>query len=226
MNPSLRPRCQVCTRTLRDNEAGRLCCCSCEDAISSTLTALSRLFRRVTDLGTAALLPGVNARQERSAAQVTPAFPLRLDVISLTTTGGVATHLQHWVVDWYLELKFPPPVWSGSPAAQLNSAVYLLNRNLPWAVANRHDLLDLSRTASRYRQDFEVILEPQDRPHGRLAIGACPGSGPDQPCGRRLYAGGSDYKIRCSSCGSEWSRPEWPSLARVIADPPPPPPSL
>lgn len=97
-----------CGRRLWVAEAGRYACRPCEDQTAKRLAEIGPLFRRLSD--TAALMRGAARGGGATSGSKTPPIPPRLEVLSLTAAGGVATRLQAIEDSWRQALG-----WETSP---------------------------------------------------------------------------------------------------------------
>jgi hypothetical protein len=88
-------------------ELDRLVCRPCEEKAAKHLAELPALFRRLND--TATLMRGANRGGGTPTGTRTPPIPPRLDVLTLTGPGGVATRLQAIEDSWRQALGWATP---------------------------------------------------------------------------------------------------------------------
>ena len=123
--------CVKCRRTLWNSEleAGRWACGRCETEAAQRLRALPSLFRRISHLS--ALMKGATAGGGIGSPNREAPAPLKIHVLSLTTTGGVVTELQTIEDSWRQTLGWT--VGATRHHTDIDGATTFLTRNLRWA---------------------------------------------------------------------------------------------
>ncbi|MFF4848763.1 hypothetical protein [Streptomyces sp. NPDC001194] len=137
MNES--PNCLVCRRELWEDELGRYACKPCERRLDDHLRSLAGprgLYARLC----LRMEPGARGSGPRVSGSADAPIAGNLDVLDLTSDGGIVSTLEQWVEDWStygLGVQGTP----GRLQHRVDQAIATLRRNLAQAVL-RHPALD------------------------------------------------------------------------------------
>ncbi|GAA2803298.1 IBR domain-containing protein [Streptomyces showdoensis] len=198
------PACVKCHRPLwaAEIEAGRWACERCEADTAQHLRALPALYRRVNSL--AALTKGSPTDAAIGSPNREAPAPLKIDVLSLTTTGGVVTELQTIEDAWRQTLGWP--AGRTRHHTDIDGAVTFLINNLRWAceryeevgqdlrlIAQLHAQLTSIDTGTPPPKTFTVYCSTED-------------------CGGGMRVTLSTRHATCHDCGTAYSKTELGSL--------------
>ena len=207
------PTCSApnCGRQLWVSEAGRQVCRPCEDRTAARLRELPALFGRLNQAAT--LMRGAARGGGATSGSRTPPIPPRLEVLTLTAVGGVATRLRDIEDSWRKALGWTVAPWRGSSAQAVPEHIKFLVNNLPWAIDSYEsvgqDIEDLRRLHAEC-----TAVAANERRHGRVSIGRCPARYDDGTlCRADLTASADSHRVRCGTCGARWETlGEWKQL--------------
>ena len=215
------PACTNCARRLWIAELGRLICRPCQTAAQQHLTELADLH---TQLNTArALMPDTAGSRASSTSSGTPSgqrltapIPVHLDVLNLTSAGGLVTRLRDIEDSWRTALGWTHPVvkdpalvrtfapWRTNPAADVPRHLRFLLGNLEWACASYPEIAQDLQEIRRLHTEAGRALARTPRP-ARIKVGACPVLlADDTTCGTPLTATAGSRRIHCPGCGTHW----------------------
>lgn len=211
------------THRLWVDEIGRQVCRPCEDKTRDRLSELPGMFARLNS--SAALMRGARRGGNPTSGSRTPPIPPRLEVLSLTSAGGVATRLQAIEDSWRAALGWdlgPRAVdgrvlalWRGSPTRGVPARVKFLLNNLLWAADAYESVGDDVEEVRRLHAECTAALTEERKP-GRVSIGLCPVPLDGGPCAAPLTATTANTRVRCGSCGTQWAdMGEWRELRRA-----------
>ncbi|WP_275558516.1 hypothetical protein [Streptomyces sp. 5-6(2022)] len=195
------PTCTACSRDLWETEAGRQTCRPCETRTSERLGELVALHQQINT--SAALMRGARRGGAPTSGSRTPPIPPRLEVLSLTSAGGVATRLRDIEDSWRKALGWTVAPWRGSPGEAVPDHVRFLINNLPWACDAYESVGQDVEEIRRLHAECKQALS-HDRKPGRVNVGHCPTLIDKHPCGAQLTASAATSRIRCGTCGSQW----------------------
>lgn len=200
-----------CGRQLWVAEAGRYACRPCEDRTNKHLAELGPLFRRLNE--TATLMRGARRPGGATSGSRTPPIPPRLEVLTLTAVGGVATRLRDIEDSWRKALGWTVAPWRGSPVQAVPEHIKFLTNNLPWAVYSYESVGQDIDDLRRLHAECVAVAANEHRP-GRVNIGRCPTRGEDGTlCRADLTATASSHRVHCGQCGARWETlGEWKQL--------------
>ncbi|MEV4739808.1 hypothetical protein [Streptomyces sp. NPDC049555] len=191
-----RPTCCICPRLLWADELDRYVCRPCEQRITNHLAQLPGLVRDLHGL----VLPGRHTGEPtyRNRVGMTPAAPLRLDVLDVITT--VTATLDSWLRDWHEHLSWDAPAYRTDP---LTEAAAALCTNTPWAVERHPAVAEFATEVAELHRTVTGLLDPAKRAR---RIGHCPAPGVDgqQSCGAVLRYVPGATTITCSWCRTTW----------------------
>ncbi|MEH0442480.1 hypothetical protein QA811_02095 [Streptomyces sp. B21-102] len=187
-------RCVICPRQLLDHETGRFICLPCEHRIDADLRQLAgpaglyaRLCLRVQPERSAANHGAVSGTPGRGV-------PPNLEVLSLTSNGGIVSTLETWVEDWStygLAIQGA----GGRLQHRVDTAVSTLRRNLARA-ASRHPALDeFGKEIYKIRSQAEAIITGEKKPIPIPVV--C-------PCGTITSITLNTDGFECRTCGMEY----------------------
>jgi len=201
----------TCGRQLWVSEAGRYCCRPCEDKTAKRLTELPALFAQLNQ--TATLMRGATRGGGATSGSKTPPIPPRLEVLSLTAAGGVATRLRDIEDAWRKALGWTVAPWRGSPAQAAPEHLKFLINNLPWAVDSYESVGQDIDDLRKLHAECTAVAANEHRP-GRVKIGRCPTRLDDgHLCQAELTATASSHRVHCGTCGTKWETlGEWKHL--------------
>lgn len=187
------PRCVICPRQLLDHETGRFICLPCEHRIDADLRKLAgpaglyaRLCLRIQP-GRGSSGPAVSGTPGRGT-------PANLEVLSLTSNGGIVSTLETWVEDWS---TYGLGVQGGGGRLQhrVDTAVHTLRLNLARA-ASRHPALDeFGSEVGRAVRRAETIITGERQPL-TFAV-TC-------PCGTPTSITLNTDGFTCRTCDTEY----------------------
>ncbi|MCX4605482.1 hypothetical protein OG402_33995 [Streptomyces anulatus] len=192
-------------------ELGRLVCRPCEEQTAKRLAELGSLFRRLNE--TATLMRGARRPGGATSGSRTPPIPPRLEVLTLTANGGVATRLRDIEDSWRKALGWTVAPWRGSPLQAAPEHLRFLANNLPWAVDSYESVGQDIDDLRKLHAECTAVAANEHRP-GRVSIGRCPTRDDDgTPCRADLTATASSHRVRCGTCGARWETlGEWKQL--------------
>ncbi|MGH3584874.1 MAG: hypothetical protein ACRDQ0_01000 [Pseudonocardia sp.] len=206
-----------CGRRLWVSETGRVACRPCEDQTLKRLTEFPGLFQRLNE--TATLMRGAARGGGTTTGSKTPPIPPRLEVLSLTAGGGVATRLRDIEDAWRAALGWTVATWRGSPTQAVPEHIRFLVNNLPWAVDSYASVGQDIDELRKLHAECVAVAANERRP-GRVSIGRCPVRLDDgHPCRTDLTATATSHRVRCAGCGTRWETlGEWKQLRQAQDD--------
>lgn len=195
--------CIICSRDLWEDELGRYACRPCQQRIDTHLRELAGprgLYARLC------LRIQPDSRSTGTRVTGSPAAPIpgSLEVLSLTSNGGIVSTLESWVDDWASQ-GLGVRGDGGRLQHRVDQAVDTLRRNLEQA-CHRHPALD--ECAAEIRKI-----------HGR-SKGLVDGAAPIEfrlqcPCGGILKATLHTPGETCRQCGTQYGHGDVLRLPRV-----------
>lgn len=195
------------------DELTRLVCRPCEIETAKRLAELPSLFSRLNE--TATLMRGAARGGGATSGSKTPPIPPRLEVLSLTAAGGVATRLRDIEDSWRKALRWTVAPWRGSPEQAVPEHLKFLTNNLPWAVADYESVGQDIDDLRKLHAECTAVAANERRP-GRVKIGRCPALIDDDLCREELTASASSHRVRCEKCGTRWETlGEWRQLRQA-----------
>jgi hypothetical protein len=192
-----RPRCVICPRDLRDDEAGRYACRLCEQRISRDLTALAGpggLYARLC----LRIYPGRGGDGGAVSGTPSRSMPLNAEVLSLTATGGIVSTLETWVEDWATYGLGTIGI-GGRLQYRVDRAVATLHLNLGRACSVHPALDEFAAEVGQAVRRCEALITGQRAPR-RIPV-QC-------PCGTVLKVTLDTPGANCRGCGEEYGRDE------------------
>lgn len=186
---------------LWEDELGRQVCRPCEDKTRRRLGEIKQLFVELNK--TSALMRGGRRPGVGSSGSKTPPIPPRLEVLSLTAAGGVATQLRDIEDAWRNALGRRIGTWAGSPAQAVPVHVDFLLINLQNACETYESIGQDVEDIRLLHAQCTAALDPGQKP-GRVRIGTCPVWVANARCGAQLTASTASHRVRCGTCGTEW----------------------
>lgn len=199
-----------CGRRLWVSETGRYACRPCEDKTAKRLTELPALLAQLNQ--TATLMRGAARGGGTTSGSKTPPIPPRLEVLSLTAAGGVATRLRDIEDAWRKALGWTVAPWRGSSAQAVPEHIKFLANNLPWAVDSYESVGQDIDELRKLHAECTAAAANERRP-GRVKIGRCPARYDDAVCRAELTASAGSHRVRCGTCGTRWETlGEWKQL--------------
>jgi predicted RNA-binding Zn-ribbon protein involved in translation (DUF1610 family) len=195
------PTCTACGRDLRVSETGRQACRPCETRTFTRLAQLPALFAELNR--TATLIRGSRSPSAATSGSRVPPIPPRLEVLTLTGPGGVATRLRDIEDAWRVALGWTVAPWRGSPSQAIPEHVRFLLNNLPWAV-DSYDSIGQDIDDIRKLHVEITAAVSRDRRPGRVQIGACPVPLDDGQCATPLTATVASSFVQCPNCRTAW----------------------
>ncbi|MDQ0791994.1 hypothetical protein [Streptomyces sp. B1I3] len=206
-----------CGRQLWVSETGRYSCRPCEDQTAKRLAELPGLFTQLNQ--TATLMRGAARGGGPTSGSKTPPIPPRLEVLSLTAAGGVATRLRDIEDSWRKALRWTVAPWRGNPAQAVPVHIKFLVNNLPWAVDAYESVGQDIDDLRKLHAECTAATANERRP-GQVSIGRCPARYDDGTlCRAELTATAASHRVRCGGCGSRWETlNDWRLLRQAQED--------
>jgi hypothetical protein len=199
-----------CKRQLWADELGRWACRPCGDITLARIAELPALFRKLDT--TAALTRGARQPGASSSGSRTAPVPLRLEVLALVGSGGVAARLSAIEDSWRKVLGWTVAPWRGSPAQAMPQLAKFVGDNLLWACGSYEEVGQDIDDLRRLHGEMKAIVDDERRP-GRVQIGNCPVQLDDGPCWTPLTASAASHRVRCGGCNTRWETiGEWREL--------------
>lgn len=187
--------CVACTRDLRDDETQT--CRPCITRIDQHLAELAGPEGLYASLA-AYLTPTRTGSAGRVSGSRTAPIPVRLEVLSLASCGGIVTILGTWVDDW-ATYGHATPVPGGTLQQQLDAAVATLRFNLEWAAAQHPAYSDFDHEIRRAYTACRAQTAGEPAPR-RIPV-QC-------PCGGVLRITLNTRGETCTACGTRYGHAE------------------
>lgn len=192
------PTCVICGYELWEQ---RTACTRCEDGLRDQLNELEHLWLQLP-----AHLERGTTNTDRVSSSRTPGIPPNLEVLDLTSRGGIVTKLQVHEDDWRKARGFTKTPWRGNPDQTLPAVIRFLRNNLTWACTHYSDPDDLARDLAPLIGRCRTITTGETRERSFTAY--C-----DQAnCAGEMRIRLSTHNVTCPQCGHHHNRTQITTL--------------
>ncbi|GAB2696626.1 hypothetical protein [Kitasatospora kifunensis] len=201
------PRCCCCGHELHGADGARAACVYCQHRMHDRLNAVEHLWLQLP----AYLQRGSRVDTGGRGGSVTPALPLRLDVLALVGPGGIVAELCAIEDDWRRALGFTVQPFRGSADQTLPKVCRFLRCHLGWACEQHQDVDELDLALARIVGQCTAIVSGERR---RTIPVECLAEWDDgRRCGAEMRIGAHTLRTICPGCGAEWTRDHLVQLA-------------
>lgn len=201
MNES--PNCTACRRELWEDELGRFACKPCEQRIDDHLRELAGPYGLYARL-CLRMEPASRDAGPRVSGSAAAPTPVSLDVLDMTSDGGMVSVLEGWVEDWST-YGLGVQGTGGRLQHRVDQAIATLRRNLPQA-ALRHPAVDAfaAEIAFMQRRCAAIVDGGKQTPHFRVTC----------TCGRVVRFAVDTPAVTCPGCDTSYGLEEIRQLAK------------
>jgi hypothetical protein len=193
--------CTVCRRDLWEDELGRYACKPCQRRIDDHLRDLAGPYGLYARL-CLRMEPGARSNGPRVSGSSAAPIPVSLDVLDMTSDGGVVSVLEDWVEDWStygLGIQGA----AGRLQHRVDQAIGTLRRNLPQAALRHPALAAFASEIHLIRRRCETHVDGERVAHFKVTCG----------CGWPIRFAVDTPGITCPGCAADYGLEEIRQLA-------------
>lgn len=182
----------------RHGPANPVICLNCHLTTNANLDWINRNYQTLT----AHLEPSQTGTTTRTIPASKP--PLRVDVLTLESRGGITGILGSWVQLLVEDRDTDPPNHRLRQGALITAQIDLIKTHLTWLLEQPF-APELADEISSIRADMSALLGETERTWDPIpGRWRCPVITDVGPCGQALRQKRGEWRIRCRGCGAEW----------------------